>query len=130
MSLQFIFGNSGSGKSEYGFRYMIEKAMRHPERRFLVVAPEQFTMQTQKTIASMHPDGGILNIDVLSFQRLAFLIFEETCVEHRALLSETRRTLVIQQFAQVQGRKLRMMGQILKRPGPVTKMKALVSRLM
>ena len=77
MSLQFIFGNSGSGKSEYGFRYMIEKAMRHPERRFLVVVPEQFTMQTQKTIASMHPDGGILNIDVLSFQRLAYRIFEE-----------------------------------------------------
>ena len=32
MSLQFIFGNSGSGKSEYGFRYIIEKAMRHPEQ--------------------------------------------------------------------------------------------------
>ena len=130
MSLQFIFGNSGSGKSEYGFRYMIEKAMRHPERRFLVVVPEQFTMQTQKTIASMHPDGGILNIDVLSFQRLAYRIFEETGGELRPLLSETGKTLVIQRIAQEQEKNLKVLGQNLKRHGAVTKMKSLVSELM
>ena len=35
-------------------------------------------MQTQKELVSLHPDGGILNIDVLSFQRLAYRVFEET----------------------------------------------------
>lgn len=130
MSLQFIFGNSGSGKSEYGFRYIIEKAMRHPERRFLVVVPEQFTMQTQKTIVSMHPDGGILNIDVLSFQRLAYRIFEETGGELRPLLSETGKTLVLQRIAQEQEKNLKVLGQNLKRHGAVAKMKSLVSELM
>ena len=130
MSLQFIFGNSGAGKSEYGFRYIIEKAMRHPDRRFLVVVPEQFTMQTQKTIVSMHPDGGILNIDVLSFQRLAYRIFEETGGELRPLLSETGKTLVLQRIAQEQEKNLKVLGQNLKRHGAVTKMKSLVSELM
>ena len=108
MSLQFIFGNSGAGKSEYGFRYIIDKAMRYPNRRFLVVVPEQFTMQTQKTLVSMHPDGGILNIDVLSFQRLAYRIFEETGGELRPLLSETGKTLVLQWIAQEQEKNLKV----------------------
>ena len=30
-----------------------------------MLVPEQFTMQTQKELVGLHPDGGILNIDVL-----------------------------------------------------------------
>ncbi|MFR7393876.1 MAG: hypothetical protein ACLUTA_00475 [Blautia wexlerae] len=37
-----------------------------------MIVPEQFTMQTQKTLVEMHPGEGILNIDVLSFERLAY----------------------------------------------------------
>ena len=35
-------------------------------------------MQTQKDLVSMHPRKGIMNIDVLSFGRLAYRVFEET----------------------------------------------------
>ena len=70
MSLQFIFGNSGAGKSYTLFRSVIEDSIRHPEQSYLVIVPEQFTMQTQKELVRLHPDGGILNIDILSFQRL------------------------------------------------------------
>ena len=47
-------------------------------KTYLIIVPEQFTMQTQKELVSLHPAGGILNIDILSFQRLAYRIFEET----------------------------------------------------
>ena len=130
MSLQFIFGNSGSGKSRCLYQNIIEDSMRHPKKNYLVLVPEQFTMQTQKTIVSMHPDGGILNIDVLSFQRLAYRIFEETGGELRPLLSETGKTLVLQRIAQEQEKNLKVLGQNLKRHGAVAKMKSLVSELM
>ena len=48
MSLQFIFGNSGSGKSHYLYHYIVEESVRHPDKNYLVLVPEQFTMQTQK----------------------------------------------------------------------------------
>ena len=48
MSLQFIFGNSGAGKSYTLFRSVIEDSIRHPDQSYLVIVPEQFTMQTQK----------------------------------------------------------------------------------
>ena len=78
MSLQFIFGPSGSGKSHYLYENIIKASMEHPEQEFIVLVPEQFTMQTQKDLVSMHERGGIMNIDVLSFGRLAYRVFEET----------------------------------------------------
>ena len=55
MSLQFIIGSSGSGKSCYAYQNIIEQAGLHPEKLFFVIVPEQFTMQTQKTLVEMSP---------------------------------------------------------------------------
>ena len=46
-------------------------------------------MQTQKNVVELHPGKGILNIDVLSFQRLAYRIFEETGGAMEVLLDDT-----------------------------------------
>ena len=48
MSLQFITGASGSGKSTYIDQQIIARSEREPEGRFFILAPDQFTMQTQK----------------------------------------------------------------------------------
>ena len=70
MALQLILGNSGAGQSHYLFEKIIAESMEYPNRQFLVIVPEQFTMQTQKDLVMMHPRHGIMNIDVLSFDRL------------------------------------------------------------
>lgn len=82
MSLQLIAGNSGSGKSHYIYEKIIRESVEHPERNYLMIVPEQFTMQTEKELVSLHPRKGILNIDVLSFNRLAYRVFEEVGGEH------------------------------------------------
>ena len=53
MSLQFIFGNSGSGKSSYLYRNILKEAAEHPEKNYLVLVPEQFTMQTQRELVRL-----------------------------------------------------------------------------
>ena len=78
MSLKFIFGPSGSGKSFFLYDHIIGESMEYPEQNYIVLVPEQFTMQTQKDLVGQHPARGIMNIDVLSFARLAYRVFEET----------------------------------------------------
>ena len=71
MSLQLILGKSGAGKSYQLYQKIISESIKNPDKRYFVVVPEQFTMQTQKDLVAMHPNHGICNIDVLSFMRLA-----------------------------------------------------------
>ena len=72
MSLQFIIGSSGIGKTHYACQRIIQESLENPGKLYYIIVPEQFTMQTQKNVVEMHPGKGILNIDVLSFQRLAY----------------------------------------------------------
>ena len=106
MSLQLIYGPSGSGKSYTLYKKIIEQSIREPDREFIVIVPEQFTMQTQKTLVEMHPQKGILNIDVLSFERLAYRIFEEVGGDTRKVLEETGKNMVLLKLVQMNQKKL------------------------
>lgn len=129
MSLQFIFGNSGAGKSYALYQNLIRESQKSPEQKFLVLVPEQFTMQTQKDLVLMHPDGGILNIDVLSFQRLAYRVFEETGTSVGKVLEETGKNLVLRKAAQEHKEELKVLGGNLKKIGYINEIKSMISEL-
>ena len=43
MSLQFIIGGSGSGKTRTLYENLIRQSMEEPDGRFFALVPEQFT---------------------------------------------------------------------------------------
>ena len=130
MSLQFIIGGSGAGKSYYGYQHMLEEAMKHPDWLYYVIVPEQFTMQTQKTLVEMSPGKGILNIDVLSFERLAYRVFQEVGGDNRKLLEDTGKSMVLQKMVQQHGKELPYLGSQMKKPGYLDEVKSLISEFM
>lgn len=130
MAVQLILGGSGSGKSHFIYHKIIEESIKNPHRDYLLLVPEQFTMQTQKEVTQMHPGGGILNIDVLSFQRLAYRVFEEVGGDSRLLLEETGKTLVLEKVVQNCRSKLKYLGSQMGKPGYIQEMKSLISELM
>lgn len=127
MSLQFIFGNSGSGKSRYLYERVIKSACENPERNYIVLVPEQFTMQTQKELVRLHPRHGIMNIDVLSFGRLAHRIFEEVGGSRRTVLDDIGKSLILRKAAgDVEG-ELKVLGGNIRRLGYISEVKSLLS---
>ena len=78
----------------------------------------------------MSPRQGIMNIDILSFQRLAFRVMQEVGGEQRPVLEEIGKTLVLQRVIQEQEKKLGVLASSLKKTGTVSQMKSLVSELM
>mgnify|MGYP002627713819 CR=1 FL=1 len=127
MSLQFIFGNSGSGKSHYLYQHIVEESIRHPEKNYLVLVPEQFTMQTQKDLCMAHPRGGIMNIDVLSFGRLAHRVFEETGKERQPILDDEGKNLVLRKIAGNYEEELTVLKGNLKKQGYISEVKSVIS---
>lgn len=129
MSLQFIFGNSGFGKTTTIYEKIIQESMECPERRYYCIVPEQFTLQTQRDFVMMHPRKGIFNIDVLSFQRLAYHVFEEVGENGRIILEETGKNIVLRKLAKEQEAKLQVLGRNLKKLGYISEVKSLISEL-
>ena len=39
MSLQFIIGSSGAGKSYFAYERVIRESMEHPERNYYIIVP-------------------------------------------------------------------------------------------
>ncbi len=130
MSLRFCFGASGAGKSYRIYSEMIERSMEEPARNFLVVVPDQFTMQTQKELVSMHEREGIMNIDVLSFGRLSHRIFEEIGGENVPVLDDTGKSLVLQRVALGLKSKLPVLGSHLHKQGYIHEVKSAISEFM
>lgn len=129
MSLQFIFGNSGSGKSAWLYEHVLEQAQKYPKKDFLFLVPEQFTMQTQKEFVDRHPAHAILNIDVLSFQRLAYRVFDDLGMMDFVVLEETGKNLVLRNVASAKEQQLHLLSGNMRKIGYVSEMKSLISEL-
>ncbi len=129
MSLQFIFGNSGSGKSTYLYEKVLKEAAANPEKTYLVLVPEQFTMQTQRELVRLQAAHAIMNVDVLSFARLAYRVFDELGKQNLRVLEETGKNLVLRKIAGEQKKNLRVLGGNLHRMGYISEVKSLISEL-
>lgn len=130
MSLRFYFGPSGSDKSRLLYEEIIRRSMEHPEQNFLVIVPDQFTMQTQKDLVMLHERGGIMNIDVLSFGRLSHRILEEVGNREVPVLDDTGKSLVLQKVAADLKEELPTLGGLLHKQGYIHEVKSAISEFM
>ena len=130
MSLRFYVGGSGSGKSTRLEEDIIMRSMKEPERQFLIIVPDQFTMQTQKEMVERHPAGGIMNIDVQSFGRLAYRVFEEVGQSNQMVLDDTGKNLILRRVAANLSEELPTIGKSLKKTGYIHEVKSVISEFM
>ncbi|MBE5882474.1 MAG: helicase-exonuclease AddAB subunit AddB [Lachnospiraceae bacterium] len=127
MGLQFVFGGSGAGKSTKVYDKIWKQSMEHPEKKYLIMVPDQFTMYTQKQLCLMHPRGGIMNIEVLSFSRLIHRVSEEVGRKERAVLDDTGKNLVLRKVAIEKEEELVLLKEKVKRPGYIHEVKSMIS---
>ena len=85
-------------------------------RAYLLV-PEQFTMQTQQKLVELAPNHAIMNIDVLSFKRLAYRVFDDMGMQDIQVLEETGKNLVLRKLAQEQEETLTVLRANMNRMG-------------
>ncbi|WP_343210459.1 helicase-exonuclease AddAB subunit AddB [Anaerolentibacter hominis] len=126
MSLQFILGSSGAGKSYCLHKEIIDKSMENPDTTYLIVVPEQFTLQTQKDLVSLHPNHGIMNIDILSFVRLAYRVFDEAGLCGRPVLDDTGKSMILRRVVSEKAGELKIFKNINK-AGFIDELQSMIS---
>ncbi len=129
MSLQLFLGSAGSGKSYQMYHDIIEESRQHRETNYLVIVPEQFTLQTQKDIVTMHPEHGVMNVDILSFLRFAYRIFDEIGGYDAPVLEDTGKSMVLRKVISEKRKELILFGTNVKKPGFIGELKSVLSEL-
>ena len=136
MSYSFCFGPSGSGKSRLLRKMIIERAgtslasMGRDRTKYIVLVPEQYSMQTQRELVQEHPAHALMNIDVLSFGRLAHRVFEETGMDKRAVLDDIGKSLLLRRVASRCAKDLQILQRGIHRPGMIDEVKSVLSEFM
>ena len=133
---RFCLGASGAGKSTYLQREVIRKAGEALDGldsavNYIFLVPEQYTMQTQKELVLASGErGGILNVDVLSFGRLAHRVFEEIGAEPRGILDDMGKSLILRRLSLRHRGELSVLGPRIGRPGMTAEVKSVISEFM
>ena len=130
MSFNILTGAAGAGKSAELFQKIITSAQNVPERTHVVLVPEQATLQTEGRLVAMHPDHILFNIEVLSFNKLAYRLFDYENTGLPAFLDEAGKSMLIRKAAELHKKELKVFGNGIDRTGVIDHMKAAISEML
>lgn len=127
MAVQFIFGPSGSGKTTTMYKKMIEDSMKEKHNPIIFMLPEQSNMAAEQDMVSMHPNGGTMDISILSFTRLAFKVFDEKNIHTKDILDDYGKSMLIMKLIKEHEAEFVYYGKMTGRSGFVDEVKSILS---
>lgn len=129
MALQFVLGPSGAGKSQFVYTQMIEKTMKDPQSKYILLVPEQNSLALQRKLVTMHPRKGSFQIDVIGFNRLAYRVFDELHIRPGKVLEDFGKSMLIRKAAGEHKGELQIYGNSLDKAGFIDEAKSLLSEM-
>ena len=130
MAVHFILGGSGRGKSYYLNHIVAARAQEEKDKTFIMLVPEQATMQVQREIVQISSNRGIMNIEVQSFVRLAYRIFGETGTASLPVLDDMGKTMILHKVLLAKEKELPYFGKNVHKKGYVAQIKSFLSEMM
>ncbi len=128
--IHILRGPAGCGKTTCLYGILLKEAKENKDRNYILSVPEQFTLSAMKKIMELSDEKGMLNIDVLSFNRLSHRIFRGSGMEKSELLDDTAKNLIIRQIASEKKDDLKVFGANLNKQGYVSSVKSVISEFM
>ena len=104
MGLRIVYGRSGSGKSEFIFNEINEKLKNKEKNKIYIITPEQFSFTAEKKL--MEGKKAVIDAEVLTFNRMAYRVFNEVGGVINTSLSKCGKSMLIYSILQSQKNKL------------------------
>jgi ATP-dependent helicase/nuclease subunit B len=96
MSIRYVIGRAGSGKSELCLEEIRQSLTADPEGPPLILlVPEQATFQAEHALVSTPGLGGMIRAQVLSFHRLAWRVMQEEGGTAKLPIDDTGKKLLL-----------------------------------
>jgi ATP-dependent helicase/nuclease subunit B len=128
MSVQFILGRSGTGKTRRCIEAIVDALSdASDDRQLILLVPEQATYQAERAILSGGKVPGYHRLHVLSFDRLVYLLLGRRTA--RPAVSQIGRNMIIQRILLENQDKLRVLGGAPSGPGIARRMAQTIAEL-
>ena len=75
MSIRFIYGKSGTGKTTYCFAQI--KQLINDNKKVYIITPEQFSFTAEKNLMKICSKKAVMAAEVITFERMAYRIINE-----------------------------------------------------
>ncbi|SKA89872.1 DNA helicase/exodeoxyribonuclease V, subunit B [Clostridium sp. USBA 49] len=128
MSLRFIFGRAGSGKSRFCLENIKKSVLDNKDdKKIIYLVPEQFTFQADKNLVYTLGEKGIHKVQVLSFTRMAQVVLAEVGGITRLHMKSSGRNMLIYKILDEVKDKLKVFSRASKQQGFVDIMSDIIS---
>ncbi|NMA14049.1 MAG: helicase-exonuclease AddAB subunit AddB, partial [Clostridia bacterium] len=118
MSLRFIIGRAGSGKTYKCLEEIRQRLLKNLQGMpILFIVPEQATFQTEKALAESPELMGSIRAQVLSFRRLAWRVLQEVGGGARQHIGELGKQMALRKILEENKDKLQAFQKAIQQPG-------------
>lgn len=109
MSLRFIYGRAGTGKSQFCFNEISEKIKNN--EKIYIITPEQFSFTAEKKLMNCISSKAVINAEVLTFNRMAYRILNEVGGATKTNLTSCGKAMLIYNCLIANKKNLKFLGK-------------------
>lgn len=126
MSLKFVIGRAGSGKSRYCLDEVRQRLREDPAGPPLILlVPEQATFQAEYDLVTTPGLNGTMRAQAISFRRLAYRVMQERGGTARIHIDETGKQMLLYKILQTHKEELAIFGRSADQQGFVAELNEL-----
>lgn len=128
--LKIIYGSSISYRTEVIYDELLRAAAENPDRQYIMLVPEQASLTAQQELVQRSPNHGLLNVDILTFNRLAYRVFEALGESGGNIIDETGKLMLLRMVVEQVGDRLNALKRNLNKEGFLEELKSVISELV
>ena len=129
MALRLIYGSSSKALRETCLQEVIAWTGRWPDRRAIVLVPEQAKLDFEQAYLQLAPQGGLLMAEILSFRRLATRLGSEIGLCFPRQINQAGQAMLLYRILQDQKDHLQLYASLADKPGFVREIAAVLGDL-
>ena len=117
MGIRFIFGRAGTGKTTFCLNQIKKKLNSESNNKLVLLVPEQYTFDTEKKFLDIVTEKGLLRGEVISFKRMANVVFENCGGRTDIRMNDSGKNMLIYKILRDNINKLEYFNRIAKQQG-------------
>lgn len=125
--VRYFLGRTGAGKSYRMMEEMVADLKNGGDYPLLLLVPEQFTLQAERDLIEQMNLPGIMRVEVLSFTRLAYRVFNEVGGLTRTTISEQGKNMILRKIINDNLESLTIYKKAARQTGLVEKVSSLLA---